>query len=137
MPNKTNTKINKILIVGLGLIGASLCRTLKNNSNYEKIFGHDCDTEVMQYALENNFIDDIKPVSKQKTVLPRINYVWTDMNDGLLSGKKCKNSLLVPFIEGTEPNITPTVRRKCSNRNENPSEGLLDKLKEAFEGGQD
>ena len=89
------------------------------------------------FQVWKNFIDDIKPVSKQKTVLPRINYVWTDMNDGLLSGKKCKNSLLVPFIEGTEPNITPTVRRKCSNRNENPSEGLLDKLKEAFEGGQD
>ena len=89
------------------------------------------------FQVWKNFIDDIKPVSKQKTVLPRINYVWTDMNDGLLSGKKCKNSLLVPFIEGTEPNITPTVRRKCSNRNENPSEGLLDKLKEVFEGGQD
>ena len=89
------------------------------------------------FQVWKNFIDDIKPVSKQKTVLPRINYVWTDMNDGLLSGKKCKNSLLVPFIEGTEPNITPNVRRKCSNRNENPSEGLLDKLKEAFEGGQD
>ena len=89
------------------------------------------------FQVWKNFIDDIKPVSKQKTVLPRINYVWTDMNDGLLSGKKCKNSLLVPFIEGTEPNITPNVRRKCSNRNENPSEGLLDKLKEEFEGGQD
>ena len=89
------------------------------------------------FQVWKNFIDDIKPVSKQNTVLPRINYVWTDMNDGLLSGKKCKNSLLVPFIEGTEPNITPNVRRKCSNRNENPSEGLLDKLKEAFEGGQD
>ena len=89
------------------------------------------------FQVWKNFIDDIKPVSKQKTVLPRINYVWTDMNDGLLSGKKCKNSLLVPFIEGTEPNITPSVRRKCSNRNENPSEGLLDKLKEVFEGGQD
>jgi penicillin-binding protein 1B len=89
------------------------------------------------FQVWKNFIDDIMPVSKQKTVLPRINYVWTDMNDGLLSGKKCKNSLLVPFIEGTEPNITPNVRRKCSNRNENPSEGLLDKLKEAFEGGQD
>ena len=89
------------------------------------------------FQVWKNFIDDIKPVFKQKTVLPSINYVWTDMNDGLLSGKKCKNSLLVPFIEGTEPNITPNVRRKCSNRNENPSEGLLDKLKEAFEGGQD
>ena len=89
------------------------------------------------FQVWKNFIDDIKPVSKQKTVLPRINYVWTDMNDGLLSGKKCKNSLLVPFIEGTEPNITPSVRKKCSNRNENPSEGLLDKLKEVFEGGQD
>tara|TARA_B100001250_G_C19803662_1_gene792285 strand:- start:259 stop:1134 length:876 start_codon:yes stop_codon:yes gene_type:complete len=60
MANNTNKKINKILVVGLGLIGASLCRTLKNNSNYEKIFGHDCDKEVMQYALENNFIDETK-----------------------------------------------------------------------------
>jgi hypothetical protein len=59
------------------------------------------------------------------------------MNDGLLSGKKCKDSLLVPFIEGTEPNLIPSVRRTCSNRIENSDEGLLDKLKQAFEGGQD
>jgi hypothetical protein len=58
------------------------------------------------------------------------------MNDGLLSGKRCKNSLLVPFIKGTEPNITPTVRRKCSNRKETSDGGFLERLKEAFEGGQ-
>jgi hypothetical protein len=53
-----------------------------------------------------------------------------------LSGKRCKNSLLVPFIKGTEPNITPTVRRKCSNRKETSDGGFLERLKEAFEGGQ-
>lgn len=88
------------------------------------------------FQVWKNFIDDINPVSKQKTSLPRINYVWTDMNDGLLSGKRCKNSLLVPFIKGTEPNITPTVRRKCSNRKETSDGGFLERLKEAFEGGQ-
>ena len=88
------------------------------------------------FQVWKNFIDETKPISKVKTSLPRINYLWTDMNDGLLSGKKCKDSLLVPFIEGTEPNLIPSVRRTCSNRIENSDEGLLDKLKQAFEGGQ-
>ena len=60
MSKKNNTKINNILIIGLGLIGASLCRSLKNTSSYEKIYGHDLDKEVMQYALKNNYIDDLK-----------------------------------------------------------------------------
>ena len=60
MPNKKNIKINKILVVGLGLIGASLCRALKNNSNYGKILGYDHNKEVMQYALNNHYVDEIK-----------------------------------------------------------------------------
>ena len=59
MPNKKNIKINKILVVGLGLIGASLCRKLKGHSNYEKIIGYDYDDKVMQYAHKNNYVDEI------------------------------------------------------------------------------
>ncbi len=60
MPQDNITKVKKILVVGLGLIGASLCRDLKNNSNYEKIYGYDIDIDVMQYAKDNNFVHDIK-----------------------------------------------------------------------------
>ena len=60
MLRKANTKINKVLVVGLGLIGASLCRDLKRNINYEKIFGYDSDKDVMNYALKNNYVDEIK-----------------------------------------------------------------------------
>ncbi len=60
MLNKANTKINKVLVVGLGLIGASLCRDLKRNINYEKIYGYDTDKDVMNYALKNDYIDEIK-----------------------------------------------------------------------------
>ena len=60
MLNKANTKINKVLVVGLGLIGASLCRDLKRNINYKKIYGYDSDKDVMNYALKNNYVDEIK-----------------------------------------------------------------------------
>ena len=60
MPNKKNIIQKKILVVGLGLIGASLCRSLKKNQRSDKIYGYDTNKEVMSYALQNNFIDSIK-----------------------------------------------------------------------------
>ena len=50
----------KILVVGLGLIGASLCRSLKKNQRSNEIYGYDTNKDVMSYALQNNFIDNIK-----------------------------------------------------------------------------
>ena len=60
MAQKNNIKIKKVLVVGLGLIGASLCRDLKKNSNYEKIYGHDTDAVAMSYALNNNYVHEIR-----------------------------------------------------------------------------
>ena len=88
------------------------------------------------FQVWKNFIDDIEPVGTKKTSFPRIVYLWTDMNDGLLSGKKCKNSLLVPFIEGTEPKLIPNVRKKCAEKIKSREDTVMDKLKEIFEGGK-
>ena len=88
------------------------------------------------FQVWKNFINDISPVRTEKTSLSRIKYIWTDMQDGLLSGQKCKNSLLVPFIRGTEPKSIPNVRRKCATRSLDTNEGVLDKLREVFEGGE-
>ena len=59
MSNNKNIQINKIFVVGLGLIGASLCRSLKNNQKYEKIIGYDCDKDVADFAIKNNYVDEI------------------------------------------------------------------------------
>ena len=59
-----------------------------------------------------------------------------DIADGLLSGKKCKDSILTPFIEGTEPNKIPAVRKDCSSKIENSRNTVMDKLKEVFEVSQ-
>ena len=65
MSHKINIKIKKVLIVGLGLIGSSLCRDLKKNSSYEKIYGYDIDEDVMQYALNSNYVHGIKKNLKE------------------------------------------------------------------------
>ena len=88
------------------------------------------------FQVWKNFINDINPVKTEKTSLSRIKYVWTDMQDGLLSGKKCKNSLLVPFIQGTEPKSIPNVRRKCATRSLETNKGVLSKLRAVFEEGE-
>ena len=59
MSNTENIQINKILVVGLGLIGASLCRALKNNQKYDKVLGYDCDRDITNYALKNNYVDEV------------------------------------------------------------------------------
>ena len=59
MSNNKNIQINKIFVVGLGLIGASLCRSLKNNQKYEKIIEYDCDKDVTDFAIKNNYVDEI------------------------------------------------------------------------------
>ena len=88
------------------------------------------------FQVWKNFINDINPVKTEKPSLSRIKYVWTDMQDGRLSGKKCKNSLLVPFIQGTEPQFVPNSRRKCATRPPETNKGLLGKLRAVFEEGE-
>lgn len=65
MSNNKNIQINKIFVIGLGLIGASLCRSLKNNRKYEKIIGYDCDKDVMDFAIKNNYVDEISKDIKE------------------------------------------------------------------------
>ena len=90
-------------------------------------------------ALEvwKNFIEIVDPPPIQKNSLPRINMVWTDLKDGKLSGEKCKNSILVPFVVGTEPTTIPAVRNKCSSNKKKNESNIMDKLKKVFEEGQD
>jgi len=49
--------IKKITIIGVGLIGGSLAKALKNNNLAEVVFGFGRDISRLQEAQKNNIID--------------------------------------------------------------------------------
>ena len=51
-------KYNNILIVGLGMMGASLCKSIKKNKISKKITGFDTNPKSLDYALKNKIIDN-------------------------------------------------------------------------------
>ena len=50
-------QFKKITIIGLGLIGGSLARALKETGEVETVFGIDRDKESLEYALSKGIID--------------------------------------------------------------------------------
>ena len=55
----------KILIVGMGLIGGSVCKALKNKTQYE-VYGCDVDESVLQQALQDHAIDGTGKIAEIK-----------------------------------------------------------------------
>lgn len=51
-------KFNKLTIVGLGLIGGSLARALKESNQVGTVVGIDTDEETIKYAFDNEIIDE-------------------------------------------------------------------------------
>lgn len=56
------TKYNNILIIGLGMMGASLCKSIKKNKISKKVIGFDNNLKILDYALKNKIVD--KAISK-------------------------------------------------------------------------
>ncbi|MEC8077927.1 MAG: prephenate dehydrogenase [Pseudomonadota bacterium] len=52
-------KFKNILIIGLGMMGGSLCKSIKKNNVSEKISGYDVDVDTLEYAKNNKIIDFI------------------------------------------------------------------------------
>ena len=53
-----NKKINNIFVVGLGLIGSSLSRALKESNQFNRIIGYDTSREVISIAIKEKYIDE-------------------------------------------------------------------------------
>ena len=80
-----------------------------------------------------NFMSRLDPISYEVRKPSRIRYEWVDTKDGLLSGERCKGSILIPFVEGTEPEMIPQNRKKCRISEESYTTKVLSKIKEAIE----
>ena len=80
-----------------------------------------------------NFMSRLDPIAYEVRKPSRIRYEWVDVKDGLLSGESCKGSILIPFVEGTEPEMIPQNRKKCRISEESYTTKVLNKIKEAIE----
>ena len=80
-----------------------------------------------------NFMSRLDPIAYEVRKPSRIRYEWRDTKDGLLSGERCKGSILIPFVEGTEPEMIPQNRKKCRISEESYTAKVLNKIKEAIE----
>ena len=80
-----------------------------------------------------NFMSRLDPIAYEVRKPSRIRYEWVDVKDGLLSGERCKGSILIPFVEGTEPEMIPQNRKKCRISEESYTAKVLNKIKEAIE----
>ncbi len=80
-----------------------------------------------------NFMSRLDPIAYEVRKPSRIRYEWVDAKDGLLSGERCKGSILIPFVEGTEPEMIPQNRKKCRISEESYTTKVIDKIKEAIQ----
>ena len=51
-------KYNNILVCGLGMMGASLCKSIKKHKITNKISGFDSNFDNLEYALKNKIVDN-------------------------------------------------------------------------------
>ena len=85
------------------------------------------------FQVWKNFMSRLDPMAYEVRKPSRIRYEWVDAKDGLLSGERCKGSILIPFVEGTEPEIIPQNRKKCRISEESYTSKVINKIKEAIE----
>ena len=54
----TKNKINKVAVIGLGLIGGSLAWSLKRSGRIGGVTGIDVDRDSLDFAVSNEIIDE-------------------------------------------------------------------------------
>ena len=80
-------KFNNILIVGLGMMGGSLCKSIKKNKLSKKISAFDTDHDALSYALKNKIIN-YKVTDLGKMEQPDLVIICTPLSSYLSIVKK-------------------------------------------------
>lgn len=94
-------KFKNILIIGLGMMGGSLCKSIKKNKLSKKISAFDTDQDALSYALKNRIID-YKVTNLSKMEHPDLVIICTPLSSYRSIAKKIlhtvKKSTLVTDI---------------------------------------
>ncbi|MEZ4908724.1 MAG: prephenate dehydrogenase/arogenate dehydrogenase family protein [Saprospiraceae bacterium] len=111
-------KIEKILIIGLGLIGASFAKALRTIDDFE-IYGIDRDEDNLKYCLQNNIIDftademDISDIDLVIVSVP-VDKIPVIVDDVLY---KIKNTGIVIDTGSTKSNICKILKNHPNRKN--------------------
>ena len=105
-------KFNNILIVGLGMMGGSLCRSIKQNKLSKKISAFDTDQEALSYALKNKIIDyEVTDLGSMKD--PDLVIICTPLSSYLNIVKK----LLLTDIGSSKGDVHRTITKLFDDSN--------------------
>jgi len=113
-------KFNNILIIGLGMMGGSLCKSIKKHKLAEKISAFDIDQDALTYALKNKFINyQVNDLGKMKH--PDLIIICTPLSSYISVVKKLlltvKKSTLVTDIGSSKGGVHRTITKLFHNSN--------------------
>ena len=113
-------KFNNILIVGLGMMGGSLCKSIKKNKLSKKISAFDKDQDALSYALKNKIIN-YKVADLGKMEHPDLIIICTPLSSYLSIVKKIlltvKKSTLVTDIGSSKGGVHRTITKLFHDSN--------------------
>ena len=75
-----NYSYSSVLIVGMGLIGSSIARSLKENKIAEKVYALDNNEDIINKTNELNIVDDIKNNLNKFTIQFDIIFICTPLS---------------------------------------------------------
>ncbi len=113
-------KFNNILIIGLGMMGGSLCKSIKKHKLAEKISAFDIDQDALTYALKNKFINyQVNDLGKMKH--PDLIIICTPLSSYISIVKKLlltvKKSTLVTDIGSSKGGVHRTITKLFHDSN--------------------
>ena len=107
-------KFNNILIVGLGMMGGSLCKSIKKNKLSKKISAFDTDQDALSYAQKNRIINN-KVTDFDKMEHPDLVIICTPLSSYLGIVKKIlltiKKNTLVTDIGSSKGRMHRTITK--------------------------
>lgn len=113
-------KFKNILIIGLGMMGGSLCKSIKKNKLSKKISAFDTDQDALSYALKNRIID-YKVTNLSKMEHPDLVIICTPLSSYRSIAKKIlhtvKKSTLVTDIGSSKGSTHRTITKLFHDSN--------------------
>ena len=113
-------KFKNILIIGLGMMGGSLCKSIKKNKLSKKISAFDTDQDALSYALKNRIIDH-KVTNLSKMEHPDLVIICTPLSSYRSIAKKIlhtvKKSTLVTDIGSSKGSTHRTITKLFHDSN--------------------
>jgi len=105
----------KVSIIGLGLIGSSLARCLKQSGRIETIIGVDNDSFTSNYAMEHGFVDQVNNSPDESLYDSDIVVISTHVDSiyNIASGLSVSENTLVTDVGSVKEKIINDINSNC------------------------